>query len=57
MNRYFAKEYINGQKAQKKMTNVLSHQGNVTQNHTAILLHTCQDSYNKKEGKQQMIAM
>ena len=40
LKRQFSKEDTNGQQTHKKMLNIVSHQGNVTQNHNEILPHT-----------------
>jgi len=37
------------------MVNITNHQGNASQNHNEISTHTCQNGYQLKELKQQII--
>ena len=41
--------------AHEKMLNITNHQGNASQNHNEISTHTCQNGYQLKELKQQII--
>lgn len=44
--------YTNGQYANEKMTNIISHQQNGNQNPNEIPFHTHQDSYNQKDNNE-----
>ena len=52
---------MDDQQTHEKMCNITNHQGNASQNHSEILLHTCQNGYCQKDktcsrtGKEQDI--
>ena len=47
----FLKENAYGQQAQGKMFNTVNHKRNANQNHSEILLYTCENGYHRKEHK------
>ena len=46
---FFQRTHTDGQHIHEKMLNIISHQGNVNQNHSEISPHTCQNGYYQKD--------
>ena len=52
---FFHRRHTDGQQVQENMLNVANHQGNANRNHNEISLHTCQNDYQQKVKKYQVL--
>ena len=49
---FFQRRYTNDQQIHEKVLSIINHQGNTSQNHNELPLHTCQSGYYEKDQKQ-----
>ena len=54
---FYQRRHTDGQQTHEKMLDITNHQGNATQNHSEISLHTCQNCCYQKDKKQVLVMM